>query len=128
MSFALLVTGACYGSQAAADAYRFAQAVIAQGHVLSCIFFYQAGVTNGNSLVLPASDETNLQQAWVELATQQKIRLEVCVAAGLRRGVCDQMSASQAKLTHWNLNEPFYLSGLGELAKAALTADRVVQF
>lgn len=128
LRFALLVTGAVYGSQTSADAYRFAQAVVAKGHELSCIFFYQAGVSNANNLVLPASDETNLHQAWIELAQQQGIRLEVCVAAALRRGVCDAASATQAQLSHWNLSEPFYLSGLGQLAQAALTADRVVQF
>lgn len=128
LCFALLVTGSCYGSQAGADAYRFAQALLARGHRLSSVFFYQEGVLNANDLVLPASDETNLQQAWVQLAKEQGLRLDVCVAAALRRGVCDQASATQAQLTHWNLSEPFCLSGLGQLAEAALTADRMVQF
>ncbi|ART82151.1 sulfurtransferase TusD [Oceanisphaera profunda] len=128
LRFALLVTGPSYGTQAASDAYRFAQAVLAQAHVLSHVFFYQEGVHNANHLVAPASDETNLQQAWVALAQTQGLRLDVCVAAALRRGVCDAASAEQAGLSQWNLAEPFYLSGLGQLAEAALTADRVVQF
>ena len=128
LRFALLVTGPSYGTQAAADAYRFALAVIERGHVLSQVFFYQEGVHNANSLVAPANDETNLQQAWVALATAQGLRLDVCVAAALRRGICDKESGEQAGFNHWNLSEPFYLSGLGQLAEAALTADRVVQF
>ena len=128
LRFALLVTGPSYGTQAAGDAYRFALAVLERGHVLSQVFFYQEGVHNANSLVAPANDETDLQQAWVRLATAHGLRLDVCVAAALRRGICDKMSAEQAGLNHWNLVEPFYLSGLGQLAEAALTAERVVQF
>lgn len=128
LRFALLVTGPCYGSQAAADAYRFASAVIEQGHVLSQVFFYQEGVHNANCLVQPANDETNLQQAWVKLALAHDVILDVCVAAALRRGVSDKNSAKQYGLQQWNLQAPFCLSGLGQLAQAALTADRVVQF
>ena len=78
LRFALLVTGPCYGTQAAADAYRFACAVIEQGHVLSQVFFYQEGVHNANHLVAPANDETNLQQAWATLALAQRLERLCC--------------------------------------------------
>lgn len=128
LQFALLVTGPCYGTQSAADAYRFACALLQQGHVINQIFFYQEGVHNASLLVQPAGDETHLQQAWVELAMTHGLTLDVCVAAALRRGVSDEPSATQAGLAQWNLVSPFRLSGLGSLAQAALSADRVVQF
>ncbi|MGO1246227.1 MAG: sulfurtransferase complex subunit TusD [Oceanisphaera sp.] len=128
LRFALLVTGPCYGTQSAADAYRFACAVIAQGHVISHVFFYQDGVHNANQMVQPAADEADLQQAWVEFATLHHITLDVCVAAALRRGICDQASADHATQAQWNVAAPFCMTGLGQLATAALTADRVVQF
>jgi tRNA 2-thiouridine synthesizing protein D len=128
LRFALLVTGPCYGTQSAADAYRFARALLQKGHVISQIFFYQEGVHNASLLVQPAGDETHLQQAWVNLALEHELTLDVCVAAALRRGVSDQDSAAQAGLEQWNLAAPFCLSGLGSLAQAALSADRVVQF
>ena len=128
LRFALLVTGPCYGTQSAADAYRFARALLAQGHHIASIFFYQEGVYNGNSLSLPANDETDLYQAWVKLANEQDLSLELCVAAALRRGLVDQDSAQQAGLAAFNVKAPFSLGGLGSLARAALTADRVVQF
>ncbi|PPL17055.1 sulfurtransferase TusD [Oceanisphaera arctica] len=128
MHFALLVTGPCYGTQSAADAFRFARAVLQQGHVISQIFFYQEGVYNASQLVQPAGDETHLQQAWVNLAVANGLTLDVCVAAALRRGVSDKCSAARAGLEQWNLAAPFRLSGLGSLAQAALSADRVVQF
>lgn len=58
LSFAILVTGPAYGTQSASTAYRFARTLLAQGHTLSHLFFYQDGVCNGNGLHLPASDET----------------------------------------------------------------------
>jgi tRNA 2-thiouridine synthesizing protein D len=50
------------------------------------------------------------------------------VAAALRRGLCDDTGAAEAGLDSGNVATPFRLSGLGALAQAALTADRVVQF
>ncbi|ATG72706.1 sulfurtransferase complex subunit TusD [Zobellella denitrificans] len=128
LRFALLVTGPCYGTQSAADAYRFARALLQQGHVIDNVFFYQDGVHNGSLLIQPAGDEVDLHRAWVELAEEQGLALDLCVAAALRRGLSDQASSQQAGLAQWNVVAPFRLSGLGELAQASLSADRVVQF
>ncbi|MBL1379448.1 sulfurtransferase complex subunit TusD [Zobellella iuensis] len=128
LHFALLVTGPCYGTQSAADAYRFARALLRQGHVIDSIFFYQDGVHNGNLLVQPAGDEVDLHRAWIELAEEQGLALDLCVAAALRRGLSDETSSLQAGLAQWNVAAPFRLSGLGALAQASLSADRVVQF
>jgi len=128
LNFALLVTGPAYGTQSASTAYRFARSLLARGHRLSHLFFYQEGVCNANGLHLPASDEVDLVRLWRELAEEQGICIDVCVAAAMRRGVVDEQEASGAGLTHFNLQAPFCLSGLGQLAEAALTADRLVQF
>ena len=52
----------------------------------------------------------------------------VCVAAALRRGITDEQEARQLNLPGYNLQPGFTLSGLGALAEAALTCDRMVQF
>ena len=57
LSFALLVCGAPYGSESASQAYLFARELLAQGHLLKKVFFYQEGVMNANMLTSPASDE-----------------------------------------------------------------------
>jgi hypothetical protein len=44
------------------------------------------------------------------------------------RGVLDEQEAKGMGREHFNLEAPFCLSGLGQLAEAALTADRFVQF
>lgn len=128
MRFALLVTGPAYGTQQASSAWQFAHAVLAEGHELSRIFFYREGVYNANQLTAPASDEFDLVRAWQTLSEQHGVELHICVAAALRRGVSDEAEAHRLGLAAANLQPGFSLSGLGALAEAALTCDRVVQF
>ncbi|MFI8417375.1 sulfurtransferase complex subunit TusD [Serratia sp. NPDC078593] len=128
MTYCLLVTGPAYGSQQASSAYQFAQALLAAGHRLDSVFFYREGVSNANQLTSPASDEFDLVRAWVALAQQHDIALNVCVAAALRRGVTDEQEAQQQNLSAANLQSGFTLSGLGAFAEAALSCDRMLQF
>lgn len=128
LTYCLLVTGPAYGSQQASSAYQFAQALLAAGHRLDSVFFYREGVLNANQLTSPASDEFDLVRAWVALAQQYDIALNVCVAAALRRGVTDEQEAQQQNLPAANLQPGFTLSGLGALAEAALSCDRMLQF
>lgn len=126
LNYCLLVTGPAYGTQQASSAWQFAQALLAAGHRITSVFFYREGVLNANQLISPASDEFDLVRAWVDLAQRHGVELNVCVAAALRRGVTDEQEAAQ--LAAANLQPGFTLSGLGSLAEAALSNDRLVQF
>ncbi|MDG3086977.1 sulfurtransferase complex subunit TusD [Vibrio hannami] len=128
LSYTLLVNGSVYGSQSARNAYGFACALIEKGHKLNSVFFYQDGVSNGSNLVVPANDEFNLTSAWQQLATEHGVKLETCVAAALRRGIVSSQEAQQHELSAHNLASGFDQIGLGSLAEAMLTQDRVVQF
>ncbi|MFV8982111.1 sulfurtransferase complex subunit TusD [Serratia fonticola] len=128
LNYCLLVTGPAYGTQQASSAWQFAQALLAAGHRITSVFFYREGVLNANQLTSPASDEFDLVRAWVALAQQHGVELNVCVAAALRRGVTDEQEATQLALVAANLQPGFTLSGLGSLAEAALSNDRLVQF
>ncbi|WP_174847924.1 sulfurtransferase complex subunit TusD [Yersinia artesiana] len=128
LKYCLMVTGPAYGTQQASSAYQFALALISSGHKLDSVFFYREGVLNANQLTAPASDEFDLVRAWQKLASEHAVILNVCVAAALRRGVADQNEAEQLNLAAANLQPGFTLSGLGALAEAALTCDRMVQF
>ncbi|MGF1698681.1 sulfurtransferase complex subunit TusD [Vibrio lamellibrachiae] len=128
LSYTLVVNGSVYGSQAARSAFLFAEALIKKGHILTSVFFYQDGVTNGSCLTVPANDEFNLVEAWQKLALEHNVALETCVAAALRRGVVSESEAMQHQLPSANLAEGFNQAGLGSLAEAMLTQDRVVQF
>lgn len=128
MRFAITVTGPAYGTQQASSAWQFAQAVLEEGHELICVFFYREGVYNANQLTAPASDEFDLVRAWQKLYETHAVSLHICVAAALRRGVTDEHEVQQLGLSAHNLQPGFMLSGLGALAEAALTCDRMVQF
>ena len=128
MRFALMVTGPAYGTQQASSALQFAQALLDAGHELISVFFYREGVYNANQLTSPASDEFDLVRAWQTLHETHGVELQICVASALRRGVVDNTEAERLGLAGANLQPGFSLSGLGSLAQAALTCDRMVQF
>lgn len=128
LTYTLLVNGPIYGSQSARNAYLFAKALLAKGHQLISVFFYQDGVTNASSLTIPANDEFDLVKAWQELALQHQVKLETCIAASLRRGLISEDEARLHQRVGYNLAKPFEQAGLGGLAEALLTQDRVVQF
>lgn len=128
LTYTLLVNGSVYGSQSARNAYGFACALLAKGHKLHSVFFYQEGVNNGSKLVVPANDEFDLTSAWQKIALEHSVRLETCVAAALRRGVISKQESELHQVDQHNLATGFEQAGLGSLAEALLTEDRVVQF
>ncbi len=128
MRFALTVTGPAYGTQQASSALQFARTLIAEGHQLERVFFYREGVYNANQLTAPANDEFDIVRAWQALNEDHGVQLHICVAAALRRGVVDETEAQRLGLNAANMQSGFTLSGLGQLAEAALTCERMVQF
>lgn len=123
-----MVTGPAYGNQCSSSALQFTKALLACGHNLESVFFYQEGVYNANSLTLPASDEIDIVRAWQDIAHKNKFHLYVCSAAALRRGVVDDIYAKKFNLSVYNLQYGFKLSSLGYLAQVVLTCDRFIQF
>ncbi|SHG10811.1 sulfurtransferase complex subunit TusD [Vibrio gazogenes] len=128
LTYTLVVNGPLYGTQSARSAYQFARALLQKGHTLVSVFFYQDGVTNGTSLSVPANDEFDLAKAWQNLAKEHGVSLETCVAASLRRGILSEKEAAQHCVFKDNLADEFVQAGLGSLAEAMLTQDRVIQF
>lgn len=104
-------------------ALGLAQSLEKQGLPLS-VFFYQDAVHIANALNWMPDDQRNLTQEWQKL----KVRLPVCVSAALNRGITDQENAIRHQLSQSNLAERFELVGLGELADAIESSERVIQF
>lgn len=117
MKFGILINEGPFTHQASDSAYRFAEAVLARGHEIYRVFFYNDGVFNGNSLSEPQSDDRNLVSLWSQLGRNHGIDLVVCVAAAQRRGIRDEV-----------LEEGFRISGLGQLVDAGIQTDRFVVF
>lgn len=109
-------------------ALRFAQALLAEGHEIVRVFFYQEGVlTASNNLVVP-QDQQDIAQQWQTFIQKHQLDAVVCIAAALRRGVLDQAEAQRYQREALNLAEGYQLSGLGQLHDALQQADRVVSF
>lgn len=128
MIFSLAIYAAPYTSQASDSAYRFALALLENGHTLYRVFFYQDGVHTASSLNTPPQDEIHFTHSWQALAQQHNIDLVVCIAAALKRGLLNQQEAARYDKPSFNLAEGFEISGLGQLVDAAVISDRLITF
>ncbi|MCE9678480.1 sulfurtransferase complex subunit TusD [Shewanella sp. AS1] len=128
MKFLIQVNRPAYGQSTSFQALSFAKAALAAGHEIISVFFYQDGVLSTNDLTSPASDEFDLMAAWRDFAETNQVPLINCVSAALRRGVLSSVEAKENLQSHWNLNPPFIMGGLGELVTGIEKADRVINF
>jgi len=128
MRYAIVVLGGPYSHQASHSGLRFAKALIARGHQLEAVFFYHDGVYNAARLAAPPQDEPHLVDGWVELHRQHNVRLDVCIAASLRRGLLDEGEAQRHGKQGHSVEAPFELTGLGQLIDLGLSCDRLVTF
>jgi tRNA 2-thiouridine synthesizing protein D len=109
-------------------ALRFAEAVLAGGHEIARLFFYQDAVHAASSLTVSAQDELDLPAAWRAFVEEHQLDAVVCIAAALRRGVLNAEEAQRYARASHNLGAPWELSGLGQLHEAAQDADRLICF
>jgi tRNA 2-thiouridine synthesizing protein D len=117
MKFGLMINEGPYNHQASDTAYQFAKAVLEKGHRIHRVFFYNDGVNNATRLTEPPQDDRNIVNRWSKLAEEHGLDLVVCVAAGLRRGLVEEVLAPG-----------FRISGLGQLVESGIQADRLVVF
>jgi tRNA 2-thiouridine synthesizing protein D len=109
-------------------ALRFAQAVLAGGHEITRLFFYQDGVHSGSSNVVSPQDELDLSSEWREFVRTEQLDGVICIAAALRRGVLNSAEAARHERSAANLASDWELSGLGQLHEAIQVADRLICF
>ena len=128
MKFALAIYGAPANSQAPQSALNFARALLAQGHEIIRVFFYQDGVNVATATAHPPQDEVNLPAQWQAFVQEHELDAVVCIAAALRRGVVNQTESNRYNLPGPTMAEGYELSGLGQLLDAVVTADRFVTF
>jgi tRNA 2-thiouridine synthesizing protein D len=112
----------------ALSAVDFTRALLDKGHKLERVFFYQQGVLTASSLRTPAQDELDITKLWQQLQIDYQLELDVCIAAALQHGIVDKTESQRYQLGAYNLASGFQLAGLGQLASATVSCDRVVTF
>ncbi len=119
ISYVLLVN-APLSSQAHYHAWRFADALLNNGHQLRGVFFLGDAVTIANQHRDAPLDEFDPQKKWQQLDSEYAIELIVCSSSAQREGLAADGSS--------NLASGFQIAGLGSFIEMSLHADRVVQF
>jgi len=109
-------------------ALLFAQAVLAAGHEIVRLFFYQDGVHSASANIVTPQDELDVPAQWRDFVTNNQLDGVVCIAAALRRGVLNGEEAERYSRPAANLYAPWELSGLGQLHDAVQAADRLICF
>lgn len=117
MKYSILVTAPPYDHEGSRQALTFCHQLLEDGHELSQVFFYQAGIYNAVASMAPPSDELNVYSAWKDLQQQSQAHLRVCITAGEKRGINDTV-----------IEAPFEQTGMGEFFTALHESDRLVQF
>jgi len=128
MKYALLVLDSPASGTANATAARFAHALQARGHQLSCVFFYDAAAETGLSSRVSMQGELDTVQLWRDLAETTGAELVLCIASALRRGVLDANEADRHEKRASTLDPAFTIAGLGRLVEASAEADRLITF
>ena len=127
MKFAIALYSAAH-APSSRRALRFAEAVLAGGHEIVRLFFYQDGVHSASSNIVTPQDEQDLAQQWATFVSNNQLDGVVCIAAALRRGVLNEDEAARYLRPAVNLQAPWELSGLGQLHDAIQSADRLICF
>ena len=128
LNYCVIVRCAPDQQSQALSAIDFTRALLAKGHRLERVFFYQQGVLTASGLRTPAQGELDITKQWQQLQTDYQLNLDVCIAAALQHGIVDQNESQRYQLGAYNLATGFNLSGLGQLASATVNCERVVTF
>lgn len=111
-------------------AQQFAYEVLLAGDIIDRIFFYQDACYIGLESQIPGQGLTTSFAEWVNIYNTYGVPLQVCIANGLRRGVLDASEAhrysTEEHLKQKTLHTSFQLVGLGELAEACQSSDRII--
>ena len=128
MQFSIVVLASPTASQGSWSALQFCRTALAGGHDIPRVFFFQDGVGIASRLAQPPADEPSLIEGWQQLAADHDVELVICVSAGSRRGLLDPDEARRRGTEETNVADGFAVSGLGQLAEAVITCDRLMTF
>lgn len=115
-------------------AFQVAQSIINQNHALEQVFLFHEAAYLAHKFRHnfhhdfhhSPEGKFNIQQQWQRLAEQHSIALNVCISAGIKRGIYNQMEAERYNIPTATIADGFNLVGLGELAEIINGSDEVI--
>ncbi|MFK8067863.1 MAG: sulfurtransferase complex subunit TusD [Gammaproteobacteria bacterium] len=116
MKFTIIVNNGPYQSQSSDTAYKYADALLKEGHDLVQVFFYFEGAWHGVDAAEPPQDDRDVIKNWSMLATENDLDLIICSTAAKKRGVGTKLAPG------------FKIDTLGRLSEAVTISDRVITF
>ena len=128
ISTVVMVLSSPLGAGSNANALRFCQAWIDQGHVLPLVFFYGDGVYTANNLPETTQGECDLFMHWQQWLRTHHINAVACIASSLKRGLFDEQEQQRYQKQANNVAEGFRLGGLGDWVEASRQADKTMVF
>jgi tRNA 2-thiouridine synthesizing protein D len=113
-------------SEANITAQKLAKEILLAGDIIDRIFFYQDACYTALQAQVPGQGLQSSYDVWLQLAQEYDLPLQSCIANSLRRGIIDQQEAERYQVNE-NIHSSFELVGLGELAQACLSSDRIIK-
>lgn len=126
ISYTLILTQSPIQNESNQTAQSLVSELIAAGSIIDRVFFYQDAVYTGLKSQIPGQGLESSYQGWLELQKRQNFPLQLCIANSLRRGIHDEEESNRYSQIA-NLHEGFQLSGLGEIAEACHSSDRIIR-
>jgi tRNA 2-thiouridine synthesizing protein D len=126
LSYTLILTQSPVQYESNQTAQSFVAELIAAGDTIDRVFFYQDAVYIGLQSQVPGQGLEASYQGWLALQQLQDFPLQLCIANSLRRGILDEAEAARYS-QNANLKAGFQLAGLGEIAEACQTSDRIIR-
>jgi len=109
-TFSIYVTASLEQAKTHQQAQEFISQSILLGHSIAAIFLYSDAVSVAKKI-----KDAEVCRSWVELALKHNLEIDLCIGAAEKRGID-------------NVNKPFKLSGLGELAEILTSDDKLIHF
>lgn len=125
LSYTLILTKSSASSESHLTAQRLVSELISNGDKIDRVFFYQDAAFVGLISQIPGQGLQASYQGWLDLQHKQSFPLQICIANALRRGVVDKVEAKRYQGLE-TLHSGFQLSGLGEIADACQSSDRII--
>lgn len=125
LSYTIILTQSPALSESHATAQRLVAELINNGDIIHRVFFYQDAAYIGIKTQVPGQGLQASFDGWLKLQEQKNFPLQICIANALRRGIIDTTEGGRYQQIE-TLHNGFQLCGLGEIAEACQTSDRII--